>query len=224
MAVSFARHDALFPLEVAGHRAGADRLGAPVRAARRHAPSGRTAGGGAAGHGPVLHQARPGAVDPRRSVERGSRGRSRAPAGPYSGLPRRRGATDHRKRAGPAARRRLLQFRRRAGGGRLDRAGALRGHDRRPRRRGEGAAARHREGLRAGSRPLLLDGRAGRAHAAALPPPEAGRIGARLRRRGAGRDGPAHGSGGRRGAGREFRRRSRTTARPGSTGIAPPNA
>ena len=60
-----------------GHRAGAGRLGAAVRAAPRCAPAGRAAGGGAAGDGPVLHQARPGAVDARRSFERAGRGRSR---------------------------------------------------------------------------------------------------------------------------------------------------
>ena len=81
-------------------------------------------------------------------------------------------------------------------------------HDRRARRGGQGAAARHRGGLRARSRSLLLDGRAGRAHPAALPAAEARRIGQGLRRRGAGRDGPAHGSRRRGGAGRELPRRS----------------
>ena len=118
----------------------------------------------------------------------------------------------------------FTELRRRAGRRRVDRPGPFRRHHRRPRRRGEGAAAGHREGLRARPRPLLLDGRAGRAHPAALPPAEARRFGARLRRRRAGRDGPAHGSRRRRGAGRELRRRSRLSRARPSTGTAPPSA
>ena len=92
------------PARDAGHRAGADRLGAALRGAPRCAPAGRAAGGGAAGDGAELHQARPGAVDARRSLERGGRRRSRAAAGPPAGLSRRRGARDDRARARPEGR------------------------------------------------------------------------------------------------------------------------
>ena len=51
-------------------------------------------------------------------------------------------------RVRPADRRGLRQLRRRAGGERLDRAGALRGAEGRPRGRGQGAAARHAGGDR----------------------------------------------------------------------------
>ena len=224
MALSLARHDALFPLETLGIAPALIAWARLFARRARSAPAGRAAGGGAAGDGAVLHQARPGAVDPRRSLERGGRRRSRAAAGPPAGLLRRRGAAHHRGRARPADRRAVHELRRRAGRRRLDRPGPFRRHHRRPRRRGEGAAARHREGLRARPRPLLLDGRAGRAHPAALPPAEAGRI----------RCAPSPTSCGSRWTcawkpprPRSWARTSPTIpaiARPPSTGTAPPSA
>ena len=68
MALSLARHDALFPLETLGIAPALIALGAAVAPPPRPAPARRAAGGGAAGDGAELHQARPGAVDPRRSA------------------------------------------------------------------------------------------------------------------------------------------------------------
>ena len=209
MALSLARHDALFPLETLGIAPALvawARLFARRRDARR--PGERLAAA-LQEMGPSfikLGQALSTRADLLSESVAADLARLQDHLPAFSGAEARR---THRSRARPADRCAVRQLRRRAGRRRLDRPGPFRRHHRRPRRRGQGAAARHREGLRARPRPLLLDGRAGRAHPAALPPAEARRFGARLRRRRAGRDGPAHGGRRRRGAGRELRRRSR---------------
>ena len=109
LALSLARHDALFPLEIIGIAPAVVRVGARCLARRgRLAPARPAAGGRPAGDGPLLHQARPGAVDPGRPPERGSRCRSRAPAGPSARLSRHRGAPHDRARARPADREAVL--------------------------------------------------------------------------------------------------------------------
>ena len=142
MALSLARHDALFPLETLGI---APALVAWARLfARRRDPRrpGERLAAALQEMGPSfikLGQALSTRAD-LLSEER--RRRPGAPAGSPAGLLRRRGAAHHRSRARPADRRAVRELRRRAGRRRLDRPGPFRRHHRRPRRRGEGAAAR----------------------------------------------------------------------------------
>ena len=92
---------------------------------------------------------------------------------------------DHRARLPPAGRRDLRAVRRDAGRQRLDRAGALRDHARRPtaraRGRGQGAAARHARRDREGPGADAHDGRLGRAALGRRQAPEAARGGGRVR-------------------------------------------
>src|SRR5436190_960644 len=92
---------------------------------------------------PRLRQVRPGAVDTTRPAAARHRRRARPPAGPRAAVSGGRRAGDRREGVRPSARRDLRQLRRRAGGERLDRAGALRRPQGRSRGRRQGAAPGH---------------------------------------------------------------------------------
>ena len=112
------------------------------------------------GDRPGGDQARPGAGDPARPGRRARRRANllAAPGQPAAGPVRGDPAGD---RAGARARRSTSSFaeiRSGAGRRRLDRPGPPRGHHRRPRGRGQGAAPGHRGGVRQGDRDLRMGG------------------------------------------------------------------
>ena len=149
---------------------------------------------GAGAPGPDLRQVRAGAVDAARPAARGRGRRTRAAAGPRAAVPFQRCHRHHRARLPPAGGHDLRELRTRAGGQRLDRAGALRHADRQgrdpARRRREGAAPGHAAGDRERPEPDAHDGGLDRAALRRRPAPEAARGGRRVRQVPARRAGP----------------------------------
>ena len=84
-----ARHNALFPLELAAAAGARGAARAPAVAPGRAGAAGPAPGAGAAGAGPELHQARPEPRDPRRPARPGARRRPVAAAGRPAAVRRR---------------------------------------------------------------------------------------------------------------------------------------